>query len=246
MTVVRALARGVVNRPTRNDVETAGGSVVVVNRGRSFLPFLTGILLVIVFLFLIGWVKGLLPGWGNPFSERTVDRSRPAVLKAVSNLGEYHAASGHYQVLVDVEKDMRFIPSFLKGERDLFVAVGSVDALVDFDQVADADVTVSDGRRRAVLRLPHARFGQVRIDPKNSYLADRNRGLLDRVGDALGSGKGNQRELYALSEQKLRKAAGAQPGLLRRAENNTRTMLQGMLRSLGFTTVVVKFGRGET
>jgi hypothetical protein len=246
MTGVRTLARTLASRRPRSDVETAGGSVVVVNRGRSFLPFLTGILLVIVFLFFVGWVKDLLPNFGNPFTERTIDRSRPAVLKAVSNLGEYHAASGHYEVVVDLEKDTRFIPSFLKGERDLFLAVGSVDAVVDFTQLDRGDVTVSDARHRAVLRLPHARFDDVRVDPTRSYVFDRNRGLLDRVGEALGSGKNNDRELYVLSERKLRKAAGANSGLLRRAEKNTRAMLQGMLQSLGFTTVVVRFGAGET
>ncbi len=31
--------------------------------------------------------------------QRTIDRSRPTVLKAISNLGEYHAASGHFEVV---------------------------------------------------------------------------------------------------------------------------------------------------
>jgi hypothetical protein len=227
--------------------DSGGGQpVVVVNRGRSFLPFLTGILLVVVFLFLLGWVKDLLPGWGNPFTERTIDRSRPAVLKAVSNLGEYHAASGHFQVVVDVEKDTRFVPSFLKGERDLFVAVGDVDSVVDFDRLEEGDVTLSRDRRRATLRLPHARFDDVDVDPAKSYVYDRDRGLLDRVGAVFGEDANNDRKLYLLSEAKLRKAAGDHSGLLRRAETNTRLMLQGMLRSLGFTTVQVEFGPPET
>src|SRR4051812_41388198 len=214
----------------------AGGTpVVVVNRGRSFLPFLTGILLVIVFLFLLGWVKDLLPGWGNPFSERTIDRSRPAVLKAVSNLGEYHAASGHFEVVVDVEKDTRFVPSFLKGERNLFVGVGTVDAVVDFDQIEKGDIEVSRDRRTATLHLPHARFGEVRIDPKKSYTYDRKRGIIDRVGSALGEDSNNERNLFVLSEQKVRKAAGDHSGILRRGEQNTRATLQGMLTALGFT-----------
>jgi hypothetical protein len=229
-------------------VRDGGGQppVVVVNRRGSFLPFLTGILAVIVVLVLFGWVKDLLPNWGNPFTERTVDRSRPAVLKAVSNLGEYHASSGHFEVVVDVEKDTRFVPSFLKGERDLFVAVGSVDAVVDFGQLDEGDVTVSRDRRRAELRLPHARFDEVHVDPKRSYVYDRNRGILDRVRSVFGDDANNDRKLYVLSERKLRHAAGDNSGLLRRAEQNTRLMLQGMLRSLGFATVTVRFGPAET
>ena len=79
-----------------------------------------------------GWIGGLLPSFVNPFREETVDRSRPALLKAMTDLREYRASSGHFEVIVDVEKDVRFVPSFLKGERVLFVAVGEVDAAVDF------------------------------------------------------------------------------------------------------------------
>ena len=220
--------------------------VVVQQRGRSLLPFVTGVLFVLVLFFVFGWVKGFLPDWGNPFGERTVDRSRPVVLKAVSNLGEYHAASGHFEVVVDVERDTRFVPSFLKGERDLFVAVGSVDAVVDFSQLDDRDVSVSRDRRRATIRLPHARFSEVRVDPKRSYVYDRDRGIIDRVGAAFGKDANSDRKLYILSERKLRHAAGDNSGLLRRAEQNTRSMLVGMLRSLGFTRVVVEFGPADT
>jgi hypothetical protein len=220
--------------------------VVVVQRGRSVLPFVTGVLAVIVVLFLLGWVKSWLPDWGNPFTERTVDRSRPAVLKAVANLGEYHASSGHFEVVVDLEQDTLFVPSFLKGERDLFVAVGFVDGIVDFDQLDAKDVTVSRDRRTAVIRLPHARFGEVHVDPKRSYVYSRKRGILDRIGSAFGTDANNDRKLYILSERKLRKAAGDDSGVLRRAEGNTRGMLRGMLGSLGFTTIRVEFGRSDT
>ena len=243
--LARRLSRG------RNGGPRASGDaqqpVVVVPGGRgSFLPFVTGVLLVIVALFLVHWARGLLPDWGNPFTERTVDRSRPAVLKAVANLGEYHAASGHFEVVVDVERDTRFVPSFIKGERDLFVAVGSVDGIVSFDQLDDSDVTISQNRRTATIRLPHARFGDVRVDPKRSYVYERKRGLFDRIGSAFGQDENSDRKLYVLSERKLRRAAGDNSGILRRSEGNTRAMLQGMLRSLGFTTVRVEFGPSET
>jgi len=248
--IARSLARrgAAGDRRYRGDVPAPNGRepVVVVQRGRSFLPFVTGVLFVVVLLFAFGWLKGLLPGFGNPFTERTIDRSKPAVLKAVSTLHEYHAASGHFEVLVDLERDTRFIPSFLKGERDLFVAVGSVDAIVDFDQLDDGDVQVSRDRRRATITLPHARLGDVRVDPKRSYVYHRKRGLLDRVGSAFGEDSNHERELYILSEEKLRRAALKDSGILRRGEQNTSATLVGMLRALGFTRVVVTFGRGET
>ena len=236
-------------RRYRGDVSREPGRepvVVVHQRGRSFLPFLTGVLFIIVLLFMFGWVKDLFPEWGNPFTERTIDRSRPAVLKTIANLHEYHAASGHFEVVVDVEKDTRFVPSFLKGERDLFVAVGSVDAIVDFERLDEGDIDVSRDRRKATITLPHAQFGDVRVDPKRSYVYDRDRGILDRVGAVFGEDASNDRELFILSEQKLRSAAADDSGILRRGEQNTSATLEGMLRALGFTRVVVTFGPGET
>lgn len=86
---------------------------------------------VVVGLAVAMWLVSVLPGSLNPFSETTHDRSQPAVLKSISDLGELRTASANLQIVIDVEKDTRFLPDFIKGERDLFVAVGSVDAGVD-------------------------------------------------------------------------------------------------------------------
>ena len=69
-----------------------------------------------------------LVGSLNPFGEDTKDRSQPVLLKSLENLSDYHAATANMQVVVDVEQDARLLPSFIKGERTLFVAAGTVDA----------------------------------------------------------------------------------------------------------------------
>jgi hypothetical protein len=74
---------------------------------------------------------GLLPDGHNPFGHRTVDRSPPAVLKAVQDLNRYIGASGNFQVIVDLERDAKFIPSFIYGSRVVLVVIGTVDAYVD-------------------------------------------------------------------------------------------------------------------
>ena len=48
-----------------------------------------------------------------------------------------------------------------------------------------------------------------------------------------------------LAEQKLPEAAAADPALLERAEENTRSMLEGMMRGLGFERVTVRFERPQ-
>jgi hypothetical protein len=190
---------------------------------------------------LLGWVRDLIPGLGNPFGTQTVDRSSPAVLKSIQNLRDFRAASGHFEVIVDVEQDTRFVPAKIKGERILFVAIGSVDAGVDFRGIEEGAVEVSDDRRSVSLELPPATFREPSLDLERSYVYDRDRGAIDRLQSLFGDDPGVQAEIYPLAEEKLADAARDGSGLLARAERNTRLMLEGLLRSLGFTRVEVRF-----
>jgi Protein of unknown function (DUF4230) len=176
----------------------------------------------------------------NPFRTETVDRSRPAVLKAIQDLEQLRAASGHFEVIVDVEKDTRFVPAVIRGERVLFVAVGTVDAGVDLAGVDEDAVDVRG--RRASIDLPAARLLAVRVDPERSYVYDRDRGLVDRVASILQDSPTGERELYSLAEDKLVAAARGGSGLLARAERNTRSTLTALLRALGFEQIEIRFG----
>jgi hypothetical protein len=196
---------------------------------------------VLGFFLLAGWLGDLLPGLGNPFSEKTVDRSGPAVLKSIRNLSDFRAATGHFEVIVDVEKDTRFVPDKLKGERVLFVAVGSVDAGVDFSGLKDDAVAVSDDRRSVTLELPPARYHEPELNLERSRVYDRDRGVIDRLQSLFGDDTGADSEIYTLAEDKLAAAARDGSGLLARAERNTRLLLTGLLRSLGFTHVEIHF-----
>jgi len=199
-----------------------------------------GVVVLGGFLF-VGWVRDLIPGFGNPFTTETVDRTGPAVLKSLQNLQDYRAASGHFEVIVDVEHDTRFVPGPIKGQRVLFVAIGSVDAGVDFSGLDESAVEVSDDRRSVSIELPPATFREPELDLERSYVYDRDRGAIDRIQSLLGDDPGFEPELYTLAEEKLTNAARDGSGLLARAEQNTRLLLQGLLRALGFTRVEVRF-----
>jgi Protein of unknown function (DUF4230) len=185
----------------------------------------------------------LLAGPLNPFGTDTKDRSQPVLLKSLENLSDYHAATANMQVVVDVEEDPRLLPSFIKGERTLFVAAGTVDAAVDFRGLSrDPDaVEVSGDRRTVKLTLPAPKLLEPRLDPDRSRVYDRDRGVLDRVEDALSDRPGDEQPLYQLADEKLAAAAAADPKLLQTAERNTRSMLEGLLRGLGFEHITIEF-----
>jgi hypothetical protein len=209
----------------------------VAKTGSRALLLLAGLaaLAVIAVLLLVGPL--------NPFGSDTKDRSQPVLLKSLENLSDYHAATANMQVVVDVEEDARLLPSFIKGERTLFVAAGTVDAAVDFRGLSrDPDaVKVSKDRRSVTLTLPAPKLLEPRLDPDNSRVYDRDRGVLDRVEDAFSDRPGDEQPLYQLAEDKLAAAAAADPRLLQTAERNTRSMLEGLLRGLGFEKIRIDF-----
>ena len=145
------------------------------------------VILAIVGGFL--WLRGALPDFANPFAERTVDRTQEPILVAVRDIGEFRAASGDYQVVVDLEKNTR-LPSELLGERTLFVAAGSVDAGVDLSGLDEDAVTVSKDGNAASIELPAARLYEPDLDTSRSYVYDRQEGLLNRIGDLFGGDEG--------------------------------------------------------
>lgn len=69
----------------------------------------------------------------------------------------YDAASGTFQVVVDLDKDAKFLPDAIRGTRTPYVGAGIVDAYVDLGRVGERDVPVNGDRTSATLRLPYAR-----------------------------------------------------------------------------------------
>jgi hypothetical protein len=206
-------------------------------------PWVRAIVTVVVLVALV--YAGLeaahkLPHWLNPFGETTKDRSAPVVLNSIQNLSRYEAATGNYQVVVDLEKDAKFLPGQLRGERTLFVGNGSVDAYVDFSHIANGALTVDKKTNTVTVKVPHAQLEKTNLDPKHSYVFARQRGLFNRFGDFFSSNPNQQQQLYVLSAQKIQDAANAS-GLAQRADINTKQMLTNMLKALGFKVVTVTF-----
>jgi len=193
---------------------------------------------VIVALFVVGAID-LFDFLPNPFKSESVDRSQPALLERLNDLSEYRAASAELQVLIDVEEDIRFLPSFVAGQRVTFLAGGSVDGAVDFGSLGDDAVEI-DGDE-VTITLPAAEIVDVDVDPDRSYVVNRDRGVLDRIGGVFSDNPTGEQELYQLAEDKLAAAARDNSGLLTRAERNTQLMLEGLLRGLGFTSVEIRF-----
>ncbi|MEK9521734.1 DUF4230 domain-containing protein [Streptomyces sp. NPDC087908] len=206
-------------------------------RGR-WRVVIVALVVIAVALMLIGQFFRL-PGL-DVFGTRVQDRTGPAVLKSVQDLSRYEGAAGTYQVVVDLERDARFLPDAIRGTRTLYVANGSVGAYVELGGLGDEAVTVDTDRNQATLRLPHARLGAPALDPKRSYAVSKQRGLLDRLGDLFSDNPSSEQAVNVLATQRIGDAA-RESGLTARAEKNTTEMLEKLLRGLGFEQVTVVY-----
>ena len=195
------------------------------------------VVLLVALLALVGLAR--LTHW--PFGSEERDRSGPAVLTAMRDLSEYHAATGQYQVVIDIQQDAKFLPDIVKGKRTIFLAIGSVDAYVDFRKLGDDAVSVSSDRKSVSITLPRAQLSKPNVDPDQSRVLNQDLGVIDRLGNLFSDQPNPQnQQMYQLAEQRLADAA-KQVGLQKRAEDNTKATLDKLMRSLGFTTVNITF-----
>lgn len=216
--------------PPRRSSHSIGASGVV---GFAVLGVfaLVAVLLVAVVALLAGW---------NPWSATTEDRSAPVVLEQLRDLARYKAASGDFSELVDVETDARLLPDFVAGQRTLLIAVGTVDAEVDFSRLGGEYVTVSADGKDVEVRLPPAELSETRLDFDRTHVVNRDRGIIDRLSEALSSNARDDQVLYQRASAQI-EAAATRTQLRQRAEENTRLMLTSLLQGLGYEQVTVTF-----
>ena len=216
---------------------------IVIRTGGGFLRglfFATATVATVVAIILGLVVAGILPNLQNPFGSRTTDRSQPVLLKSIKDLSRFTAAEGNFQEIIDVQKDSKYLPDFLLNDRTLFVAVGSVEAYVDFGQIGQGAITESGDHRSATIKLPAPQLTKPNLDHDKSYVFAQQQGLFNHLGKVFQNDPNKLQELYKKGEERIADAAKAGE-LTQRAEKNTRAMLEQLLRSLGYTSVTVNF-----
>lgn len=213
---------------------------------RKLMNRLVALVGLVGFVGLIGFVRIGVAGLfdiTNPFQSRTTDRSQPALLTSIQDISQFHAAVGNFEVVLDVEHDVDWVPGFIAGERSLFVAAGTVNAYVDLSGLAERDFTLSVDGKSAKIRLPDAKLDKPNLDQDRTYLFSQERGVVNRYTAALSVQ--DQSELYKLAEQKLVSAA-EKSELAQQAQENTRAMLTGMFKSLDIAVTFTDDARKES
>ena len=194
----------------------------------------------VVVLVLVASAIHLLPQLRNPFSETTTTTSGPVLLQSITELSRYEAASGSFQVVVDISSGGSFLPSFLEGSDTLFIGVGTDNAYVDFSTLKGNSIVVSPDRLTVSITLPHAQLEQANLNVQDSYVFASQQGLFTQVNSFLDGNPNSQQAVYEQAQKDIT-AAAAKSQLLADAERNTKTMLVSLLQSLGFKNITITY-----
>ena len=182
----------------------------------------------------------LLPQLRNPFATTTTVRSEPVILKSITNLSRYEAASGSFEVVVDLTQRTSLLPSFLAGSETLFIGQGTDIAFIDFSGLKSQSITVNANRTSVTVTLPKAQLEPAVLNVSQSYVYAQQQGLFNRIGNFFSGNPNSQQEVYIVAQQKIETAARQSP-LLGEAQKNTSSMLTGMMQSLGFRQITVTY-----
>jgi hypothetical protein len=170
----------------------------------------------------------------------TVDRSPAPILTELRDLAEFHAAQASFEVIIDQEEDVNLVPQFLAGERVQYVAIGTVDAVVDFTALDAADIAIDETASAVTITLPGATLAAPVIDHSRSHVMNRDRGVIDRISGALVDSPTGEHDLLLAAEAKMTGAA-TQTDLAAQAESSTTTMLTALIAPLGYEQVEIVF-----
>jgi hypothetical protein len=189
-------------------------------------------------------VHGL--GAYDPFARTTTERPDDVSLEQVRNLSTYDAATGRFDTMVDQQQSTKLLPSWVSGSDVVLAAVGDVDATVDFSHLDSASLQRSADGHQVTVHLAEPVLSSPKLDPTQTRIIDRQRGIIDRLGDAVGDGNPvPQQQLEERATQKLATAA-TQSDLKSRAEANTQTFLQHLLATGSVTQVKVVWDHPAT
>ncbi len=164
-----------------------------------------------------------------------VVRPTPNVVVAVRELARLEGAQFHMERVIDLTEKQKTLFGLLESkDAMLLVASGDVVAGVDLSGIGDDDIEVDPGAGRARLRLPRAKILSTRIDNERTYVHSRKTDLLAKRNENLEADARREAE-RALTE------SAKEAGITRRAESSVKRTVEGLVRGLGFSDVVVEF-----
>lgn len=169
----------------------------------------------------------------------TLVRPLPNVLLAVQDLARLESVSFHMERVLDLtEKQSRLFGLLESRDAILLVAVADVTAGIDLGKVAASDIDADLKYGSVHVRLPAPEIFHVTFDKEHTYVHTRQTDLLARRQENLETRARNEAERVLVD-------AARDAGILTRAGENARKVVEQLVRSLGYQQVTVTFPSGS-
>ena len=192
---------------------------------------LTGVVLTILLGGLIVWLTtgvGLLRLLRSYSSGSMFPIDQVTVVKQIQQLQRLETVRFSMDKIIAGERDSPYLPKFLVSDRLLLVVHGDVVAGVDLSLLQPQDVSIRG--KSVTMRLPKSQILVTNIDNSKTRVYSRDTGLFTSPDPNL------ETEVRQEAERQLQQAA-LEDNILKTADDNARSTLSAMLRSLGFTGV---------
>jgi len=150
---------------------------------------------------------------------------QPVVVRQIQQLQRLKTIRFTMDKIISGGHDTPYLPKFLVSDRLLLVVHGEVIGGVDLSKVQPGDVAVNG--RGISIRLPKAEIFVARLDNGKTCVYSRDTGLFSSPDPNLES------EVRQEAERQLQQAA-LQDGVLRSADQNARSTISSILKSLAF------------
>jgi hypothetical protein len=207
-------------------------------RQRSVLGWILGLLAgAVLTVVLLGAGLWMATGYGLYHlvsalrSGRTqINVDQPTVVHQIQQLQRLETVSYTMDKIISGEHENAYLPKFLAGDRLLLVVHGEVVGGIDLAGLQPSDVQVQG--QKVSIHLPAAQVFSTRIDNAKTRVYSRDTGLFSSPDPNLES------EVREEAERQLEQAA-LQDGILKKAADNARSTISGMLQGFGFREVDV-------
>jgi hypothetical protein len=221
--------------------DTASAEPRPERRGRGARPSRTPWLLLLA-MGGLGLFVGRMMGDPAPSSEPDVIvvAPTPDVVVALRELARLEGMVVYVERVIDLrERQSAFFDLFSGEDAILLVASGEVTAGVDLRALSVGAVEADLEAKRASIVLPRATISSLRLDNDRTYVHTRKTDLFAvRRADL-------ETRARREAERTLERAA-LEAGILEKAEASVERTVEGLLRSLGFERVEVRFEDGTS
>src|SRR6202453_98330 len=201
------------------------------------LGLAVGVFLGVLAFGFVGWTmlshssgRAVLSRMWSAVTGRTlsIDVSQPTVVDRIQRLQRLETVFYTMDKIVTGAKENPIFPDFLAGDRRLMLVHGEVVAGIDFSNLKPGAGRLEG--KEVHLHLPASQVFSTRLDGAKTRVYSRQTGLLVPTDPNL------ETEVRQEAERQLQEAALAD-GILKTAQQNATSNLNGLLQGLGFEKI---------